>query len=117
MKKQKRSRVRRLAPLLLAICCSFAIFDAGAAVISGHVQSSVDQVPIAGARIEIAERHRLMTTAVDGKFEFTGVPSATGGNESDDGKCDGGYDLLHSLYLTFRAGLLIAIYASQVTSC
>jgi hypothetical protein len=72
MKNQKRSRVRRLAPLLIAICCSFAIFDAGAAVISGHVQSSADQVPVAGARIEIAELHRLMTTAVEASLSSQG---------------------------------------------
>jgi TonB-dependent receptor len=75
MENQKCSRRCRIAPLLIAICCAFATFDAAAAVVSGHVQASGDQVPIAGARIEIAELHRLMTTGADGKFEFTGVPS------------------------------------------
>lgn len=39
------------------------------------------------------------------------------GKVSDNGKCDGGYDLLNSLYLTFQAGLVVAIDAGQVTSC
>jgi hypothetical protein len=39
------------------------------------------------------------------------------GKVADGGNCDGGYDLLNSLYLTFRAGLLVAIDAGQVTSC
>jgi hypothetical protein len=39
------------------------------------------------------------------------------GKVADDGHCDGGYDLLNSLYLTFKAGLVVAITAGQVTSC
>ena len=39
------------------------------------------------------------------------------GKVTDDGHCDGGYDLLNSLYLTFRAGVVVAINAGQVTSC
>ncbi|MBS0378222.1 MAG: hypothetical protein JSS29_07040 [Proteobacteria bacterium] len=34
-----------------------------------------------------------------------------------DSKCDGGYDLLNSLFLTFKSGVVIAIHAGQVTSC
>jgi hypothetical protein len=36
---------------------------------------------------------------------------------ADDGRCDGGYDLLNSLYLTFQARVVVAIDAGQVTSC
>jgi hypothetical protein len=39
------------------------------------------------------------------------------GKVADDGRCDGGYDLLNSLYLTFQAGVVVAIDAGQVTSC
>ena len=39
------------------------------------------------------------------------------GKVTDDGHCDGGYDLLNSLYLTFKAGFVVAINAGQVTSC
>ncbi len=39
------------------------------------------------------------------------------GKVTDDGHCDGGYDLLNSLYLTFKAGIVVAISAVQVTSC
>jgi len=39
------------------------------------------------------------------------------GKVSSDGHCDGGYDLLNSLFLTFQAGLVVAIDAGQVTSC
>jgi hypothetical protein len=39
------------------------------------------------------------------------------GKVTDDGHCDGGYDLLNSLYLTFKAGVVVGINAGQVTSC
>ena len=39
------------------------------------------------------------------------------GKEPGDGGCDGGYDLLNSLYLTFQAGVVVAIDVGQVTSC
>ena len=39
------------------------------------------------------------------------------GKTVDDGHCDGGYDLLNSLYLTFKAGFVVAMNAGQVTSC
>jgi hypothetical protein len=39
------------------------------------------------------------------------------GREPGDGSCDGGYALLNSLYLTFQAGVVVAIDAGQVTSC
>jgi hypothetical protein len=39
------------------------------------------------------------------------------GKVTDDGHCDGGYDPLNSLFLTFRAGIVVAIEAGQVTSC
>jgi hypothetical protein len=39
------------------------------------------------------------------------------GKVTGDGHCDGRYDLLNSLYLTFKAGLVVAITAGQVTSC
>lgn len=39
------------------------------------------------------------------------------GKESGDGQCDGGYDLLNSLFLTFEAGVVVGIDAGQVTSC
>jgi hypothetical protein len=48
-----------------------------------------------------------------GQLAFIGYQ----GKVADDGHCDGGYDLLNSLYLTFKAGLVIAMDAGQVTSC
>jgi hypothetical protein len=39
------------------------------------------------------------------------------GKVSDDGHCEGGYDLLNSLSLTFQGGLVVGIDAYQVTSC
>lgn len=39
------------------------------------------------------------------------------GKVADDGSCEGGYDLLNSLYLTFKAGIVVGINAGQVTSC
>jgi hypothetical protein len=39
------------------------------------------------------------------------------GKVADDGNCKGGYDLLNSLYLTFKSGIVVEINAGQVTSC
>jgi hypothetical protein len=48
-----------------------------------------------------------------GELAFIGYQGKT----ADDGHCDGGYDLLSSLYLTFEAGFVVAMNAGQITSC
>ncbi len=39
------------------------------------------------------------------------------GKVPDNGNCEGGYDLLNSLYITFQGGVVTAVDAGQVTSC
>jgi hypothetical protein len=69
--------------------------------------------PWLGASEEAVKRTFGVGLVQAGKQYFIGYD----GKVSDDGKCEGGYDLMNSMYFTFEAGIVVAIDAGEVTSC
>lgn len=66
-----------------------------------------------GASKEVVEKAFPSGLLQSGEHAFIGYK----GKEPGDGSCDGGYDLLNSLYLSFQGGVVVAINAGQVASC
>ncbi len=69
---------RHIAGLLVGLVSSATMTVAHAAdmaILQGHVLSSADKRPLAGARIQIRETGTSTTTSSDGAFRFTQVPA------------------------------------------